>query len=60
MSAIKTPAPVDYGTSAVVPQQLSVQNLMTEQEMQEKVANIKPYRNYDNLRIRDGRVIGGL
>lgn len=60
MSATKTPAPVDYGTSAIVPQQLNVTNLMKEQEIQEKIANIKPYRNYDNLEIRDGRVLGGL
>jgi hypothetical protein len=25
-----------------------------------EVLNITPYRNYDNLVIRDGRVIGGL
>lgn len=29
-------------------------------EVQEKLLNITPYRDYDNLVIRDGRVIGGL
>lgn len=29
-------------------------------EVQEKLLNITPYRDYDNLVIRDGRVVGGL